>query len=136
MSAIDRLWAQARDEISSISPETAADLQHHGALLVDTRPEAQRRQFGEIPGAVTVERTVLEWRLDPTCPHHHERISGHDQTIVVFCQEGYSSVLAVATLGRLGLTAVHDLAGGFGAWAAAGLPITRTERSGPDNDAT
>jgi rhodanese-related sulfurtransferase len=122
VSAIDRFWEQARDEISSISPGAAADLQHRGALLVDTRPEAQRRQFGEIPGAVTIERNVLEWRLDPTCPHHHERVTDADQTVVVFCQEGYSSVLAVATLVRLGLADVHDLAGGFDAWAAAGLP--------------
>jgi rhodanese-related sulfurtransferase len=127
MSAIDRLWAQARDEISSISPESAADLQSRGALMVDTRPEAQRRQFGGIPGAVTVERNVLEWRLDPTCPHHHELVSDPGQTIVVFCQEGYSSVLAVASLGRLGLSDVHDLSGGFEAWAAAGLPTSGGE---------
>jgi rhodanese-related sulfurtransferase len=122
MSAIDRLWADARDGISSISPGAAAELQRQGALLIDTRPEAQRREFGEIPGALTVDRNVLEWRLDPTCPHHHERVTDAGQTIVVFCQQGYSSVLAVATLVRLGLADVHDLAGGFDAWAAAGLP--------------
>ena len=37
-----------------------------GALVVDTRPEAQRRRDGELPGAIVIERNVLEWRLDPT----------------------------------------------------------------------
>ena len=36
-----------------------------GALLVDIRPQAQRAAEGEVPGALIIERNVLEWRLDP-----------------------------------------------------------------------
>ncbi|GAA4219707.1 hypothetical protein FHR32_000456 [Streptosporangium album] len=36
-----------------------------GAIIVDTRPEFQRRTAGEVSGAVVVERNHLEWRLDP-----------------------------------------------------------------------
>ena len=39
------------------------------------------------------------------------------------CQQGYSSSLAAATLQRLGLDRATDMAGGFEAWAAAGLPV-------------
>jgi rhodanese-related sulfurtransferase len=124
VSAIDELWARTRAEISSVAPDRAAALQRNGALLVDTRPVAQRQQFGEIADALIVERNVLEWRLDPSCPHHHALVVDPGQAIVVFCQEGYSSVLAVSSLARLGLSNVHDLAGGFEAWAAAGLPTT------------
>jgi rhodanese-related sulfurtransferase len=123
MASVDDLHAASRARISSISPSDAAARREQGALFVDTRPEAQRHEFGEIPGAVVIERNVLEWRLDPTSPHHHQAVTAHDQAIVVFCQQGYASVLAVATLGELGLSDVHDLAGGFDAWAAAGLPI-------------
>ena len=90
---------------------------------MDTRPIAQRRQFGEIPGSVVIERNVLEWRLDPASPHRHPAATDHDRTIVVLCQEGYASSLAVASLRGLGLRDVHDLAGGFAAWARAGLPV-------------
>jgi hypothetical protein len=34
-------------------------------ILVDIRPEAQRAIEGSIPGALIVERNVLEWRFDP-----------------------------------------------------------------------
>ena len=125
MASIDEVLAAARRRISSISPHEAASRQGLGALLVDTRPIEQRQEFGEIPGAITVDRNVLEWRLDPACPHRHAAVTAHDQQIVVFCQQGYASVLAVASLGELGLTDVHDLAGGFAAWAEAGLPVRR-----------
>ena len=39
------------------------------------------------------------------------------------CEEGYQSSLAAATLQQLGLTRATDLAGGFQAWRAAGMPV-------------
>jgi len=41
----------------------------------------------------------------------------------VFCQQGYSSILAVAELQSLGVPEVYELSGGFEAWSAAGLPV-------------
>jgi rhodanese-related sulfurtransferase len=129
MAAIDDVLAVARERIRSIPPDAAAELRDAGALFVDTRPEAQRRRFGAIPGAILIERTVLEWRLDPTSAHRHEAVGDADQAIVVFCQEGFSSILAVSSLVDLGLTRVHDLAGGFQAWAAACLPTVPAAES-------
>lgn len=126
MSSIDRTWSATRARISSISPEHAKKLLDDGAMLVDTRPVAQQSAFGTIPGAVPIERNVLEWRLDPSSPDRHPR-ADYGETIVVFCQEGYSSVLAVDSLTNLGLRSVHDLAGGFDAWKAAGLPVTSAD---------
>jgi rhodanese-related sulfurtransferase len=122
-SAIERHLEEVRRGISIVTPEAAAELRSSGALLVDTRPVAQRTEFGQIPGAVVIERNVLEWRLDPTSEHRHPAAIDHRGPIVVFCQEGYSSSLAVASLTALGVTDVHDLGGGFSAWAAAGLPV-------------
>ena len=92
------------------------------ALLVDIRPEAQRRRQGEIPGAVLIDRNVLEWRLAPRGEHRIPELRCADQTIVVVCSQGYASSLAAATLQRLGLRNATDLDGGFLAWEAAGLP--------------
>ena len=47
-----------------------------GGLLVDIRPAAQRQEEGEVPGALVVERNVLEWRLDPTSPHRLAQVRG------------------------------------------------------------
>ena len=122
-AATDRLLAIARSRISQIEPPEAAALFSEGAQLVDTRPAAQRAEFGEIPGALVVERNVLEWRLDPAGDHRLTTID-HSRPIIVFCQEGYASSLAVATLVDMGLTDVHDLIGGFVAWSDVGLPTT------------
>jgi rhodanese-related sulfurtransferase len=89
-----------------------------GALVVDTRPVDQRDRDGELPGAVVIDRNVLEWRLDPSSPHRLPIAVDPIQRIVVVCNEGYSSSLAAHTLQRLGLTRATDLIGGFQAWAA------------------
>jgi rhodanese-related sulfurtransferase len=121
-SSVDELVERARATYTRVRALEAAALHAEGALLVDTRPAAQRVEFGEIPGALVIERNVLEWRLDPTSPHRHEAITGPDQHVVVFCQAGYASSLAAASLRQLGLTNATDLIGGFEAWAQAGLP--------------
>src|SRR5262245_37323175 len=106
-----------------MSPEEAARAFADGALLVDTRPVAQRTEQGEIPGALMIERNVLEWRLDPTSSARIPEVSDHDALVIVVCAEGYSSSLAAASLQDLGLHRATDLIGGFLAWRAAGLPV-------------
>ncbi len=123
MSAIDRALVAARARISRVDPATAARMRDAGALLVDTRPQAQCETHGLIEGAVAIERNHLEWRLDRSGEWMHPAMETHTGAIVVFCQEGYSSTLAVASLVDIGVGDVHELAGGFDAWAAAGLPI-------------
>ena len=49
-----------------------------------------------MPGAIVIDRNVLEWRLDPACPHHIPEISDYDTRIVIVCNEGYQSSLAAA----------------------------------------
>ena len=47
---------------------------------------------------------------------------GYDQHVIIMCSQGYASSLAAASLQDIGLVNATDLAGGFRAWAAAGLP--------------
>ena len=44
------------------------------------------------------------------------------QRVIVMCSQGYASSLAAASLQDIGLVNATDLAGGFLAWAQAGLP--------------
>ncbi|MBB3675794.1 rhodanese-related sulfurtransferase [Modestobacter versicolor] len=95
-----------------------------GALVVDTRTEQHRRVQGEFPGALVIDRTVLEWRLDPTSPWRIPEATGPDLEVVVVCRHGYSSSLAAASLRAVGLHRATDLAGGVQAWRAAGMPMS------------
>ena len=125
---VDDLLTSARRRIRRLDPEEAARAQARGALLIDIRPTFQRHWEGEIPGAVVVERNVLEWRLDPASTHRLPGVTDHRREIVVVCSEGYASSLVAATLVDLGYSSAADLAGGFQAWAAAGLPVSRCRR--------
>ena len=121
-SAIDQRVADVLSRIHSLAAHEAAAFRAAGALLVDIRPREQRDKFGVIPGALAIDRNVLEWRLDPTSVHRPPIVAEHRGPIVVFCQQGYASILAVGDLAALGVPDVYDLRGGFDAWAAAGLP--------------
>ena len=122
---VDDLLIEARTVLARVDAPTAAAEQRAGALLVDIRPSAQRRAEGDIPGALVIERNVLEWRLDPTSSARIPPARDHDVRIIVVCSEGYTSSLAAASLQRLGLHRATDLVDGVQAWAAAGLPLVR-----------
>jgi rhodanese-related sulfurtransferase len=117
--SIDEILDSARRRLNRVTPLAAYK---EGALLVDIRPAAQRAEEGEIPGALIVERNVLEWRFDPQSDARLPIAGRYDLRVVVFCSEGYTSSLAAAALQDLGLHNATDLAGGFRAWKDAKLP--------------
>ena len=117
------ILAAARQRLHRLSPAGASAAMARGALLVDIRPERQRAAEGGVPGALCVERNVLEWRFDPCSDARLPQAASHDLRVIVMCSQGYASSLAAASLQDLGLHRATDLAGGFLAWAAAGLPV-------------
>ncbi|MFJ6635341.1 rhodanese-like domain-containing protein [Streptomyces sp. NPDC091376] len=120
---IDELLERVREGLDRVGPREAFEAAADGALLVDIRYAALRNRDGLIPGALVVERNELEWRLDPLGSHRAPEATSHDLRVVVVCNEGYASSLAAASLKQLGLHRATDLAGGFQAWRAEGLPI-------------
>jgi rhodanese-related sulfurtransferase len=115
--AVEELLVRARRGLDRVAPADLAGEVAAGALVVDIRPVEQRERDGSLPGALVVDRNVLEWRLDPTSPHRLPVVSSTDLRVVLVCNEGYSSSLAAATLRELGLRRATDLVGGFEAWA-------------------
>ena len=114
---IDTLLATARARLDRVEPAGLAAEVAAGALVVDIRPEVNRREEGELPGAIVIDRNVLEWRLDPTSGYELP-VAHEGRRVVLVCNEGYASSLAAATLLDLGLADATDLAGGYRAWAA------------------
>jgi rhodanese-related sulfurtransferase len=125
-SGIDRLLRECRSDLVRVPPSRLAEEMERGALVVDTRPVGQRERDGELPGAVVVDRNVLEWRLDPTSPYRLPVVADSPCLVIVVCDEGYSSSLAAHNLRLLGVDAT-DLEGGFQAWLAwkRGEPASR-----------
>lgn len=144
MSMADAM-AAARRRYRQLSPVDAARRLDDGAVILDTRCGDQRREHGMIPGSIHVPLSVLPWRADPESGYDDPRVSDGAAELVLVCQDGYSSTMAVATLLDLGHNRVTDIAGGFSAWRAAGLPVVavsdarfpsapeRRQRSGAGN---
>jgi rhodanese-related sulfurtransferase len=124
-TTVARLLAAARARLKRVTPEQAYAAMSDGALLVDIRSDNQRAADGLIPGARIVSRNVLEWRLDPACPHRDPELGRPEARLMLLCNEGFQSSLAAATARSFGIAAATDVIGGFQAWRAAGLPIER-----------
>ena len=121
--SIDEILAEARTRLRRVGPDEAHAAMSHGALLVDIRTQAQRAEQGVVPGALHVERNVLEWRFDPQSAARLPQATGYDVQVILFCVDGYASSLAAVDLQKLGLAHATDLDGGFHAWEKAGLPV-------------
>jgi rhodanese-related sulfurtransferase len=121
-ATVEALLASARDQLDRLSPEAALTATRDGAVLIDIRSETQLRRDGLVPGATVIQRNVLEWRLDPNCPHRDPALATIGNRVIVLCNQGYQSSLAAATLKRFGLEAT-DVIGGFQAWQGAGMPV-------------
>jgi rhodanese-related sulfurtransferase len=123
---VERLLEEARAGLRRLTPEQALEAMQSGdAVVVDIREQERRARDGRVPGAVEIDRNVLEWRCAPESEWRDERVSHPARRVVVMCNEGYQSSLAAATLQRLGLPLATDIDGGFQRWAADGLPVER-----------
>jgi rhodanese-related sulfurtransferase/mannose-6-phosphate isomerase-like protein (cupin superfamily) len=130
--SIEQMLTAARRRLRRLSPLEAYEASTKAeAILVDIRPEAQRAREGCIPGALIVERNVLEWRFDPTSDSRLPVVVDHHLQVIVFCSEGYTSSLAAAALQDLGLWRATDMEGGFCAWRTEGLPNQQLEIACP-----
>ena len=107
------LLTAARNTVTTITPRELAQQTSIAALHVGNSQDFAQ---GHPPGARWAPSAWLEWRIAELAPDR-------DQTIVTVCHGGRESLLAAATLRNLGYGDVRALAGGVGAWRAAGLPI-------------
>ncbi|WP_433761943.1 rhodanese-like domain-containing protein [Nocardia sp. CA-135398] len=118
---IDQMLQNARARLNRIYAFETPQALDRGAILVDIRPQAQRVREGALPGALVIERNVLEWRLDPSSSARLALAADHDVEWIIVCSEGYTSSLAAAALQELGLHRATDVIGGYQALKAASL---------------
>jgi rhodanese-related sulfurtransferase len=88
-------------------------------ILLDVREESEWRA-GRLPGAYHLGRGCLEREIERAVPDAAA-------PIVLYCEDGFRSVLSADSLRRMGYTNVATLAGGWRAWRARGLPVTMPE---------
>lgn len=83
-----------------------------GPYVVDVRSEKEWNS-GHLAGSHNIPLTHLRERMDEVPA---------DRPVVVHCEGGYRSAIAVSLLAEAGRTNVSDLVGGIKAWTASKLP--------------
>jgi rhodanese-related sulfurtransferase len=114
------LLADAEAAVETIPASEATALAgRDDTVLVDLRDPRELEREGRIPGAFHCPRGMLEFWIDPDSPYH-KPVFAADKRFVFFCAGGWRSALAAKTAQDMGLKPVAHIAGGFGAWKAAG----------------
>jgi molybdopterin/thiamine biosynthesis adenylyltransferase/rhodanese-related sulfurtransferase len=114
MKTKSELLKDARSQVPELSAGELSKLPQK-PVLIDVR-EKDETDAGVLPGAKLVPRGFLELRIE-------EAVPDHAADVVLYCAGGTRSLLAARSLREMGYSRVRSLAGGFGAWKAAGLPV-------------
>ena len=116
-SGFQKLVAEAKKNITEISPQdAAAKLSNGAAVVVDVRDKDEWDE-GHIPGATHMSRGTIKLDIE-------EKVPDPNATVICHCGGGGRSALAAETLQKMGYKNVRSMAGGLKAWKAAGLPTT------------
>jgi len=114
----EKLVAEAKRNITEISPaDAAAKSQSGDAVIVDVREKDEWNE-GHIPDATHLSRGTIELDIE-------EKVPDLNALIICHCGGGGRSALAVESLQKMGYKNVRSMAGGFKAWKAAGLPTEK-----------
>lgn len=119
MKTAHDLVTAARARIVEVPLEQAARAVGEADVVLDVR-EPEEYAAGHLPGAVPAPRGLLEFKLDATA-----ELASRDLGVVLYCKSGGRAALAAAVMLDMGYARVRSLAGGFDAWAGAGLPVDK-----------
>lgn len=120
LAALDKYLTNLPDGFGTIAPAALKDqLAAAKPFLLDVRETSEVTANGYIEGGVNIPIRNLfkDMAKLPT---------DKSASIVTYCAIGHRGAMAMMTLQMLGYTNVKSIAGGFNAWKAANLPITKT----------
>jgi len=125
MKSAKELVAQANSRVKTVSAQEAMSmLNDPDTIFVDLRDSSELQRDGKIPGAVHVNRGMLEFVMDPTLPYHNPVFSS-GKKVLFYCASGGRSALAADTAQTMGLERVSHLGGGFKGWKESNGPVEK-----------
>lgn len=121
VKSVEELAAEARSGVEFVDDDylLARLADNADLLLVDVRTESEF-QAGHIPGARSIPRGVLEFRLA------REERDG-DREVILYCATGTRAALALKSLQAAGYRNVRAHRG-FDGWEEDGGKVSRTEQ--------
>ena len=110
------LVAEANEHVTNIPVSLAKELFDEGGyIFLDVRT-AKEFKMGHIPGAVHIERGLLEFKIANQLPDKEAKI-------VIYCKVGERGSLAAHTMVRMGYKNVINMEDGWVFWEKAGYPV-------------
>ena len=118
-----QLVETALDKIRTLPYEEAIKQRpNHDVLFVDIRDIRELEREGTIPNALHAPRGMLEFWVDPESPYF-KSVFSEKEHYILFCQSGWRSALATATLQDMGMDNISHIEGGFKNWKKSGGAI-------------
>lgn len=108
----------AKADVKRLSAAEFAEFRrsHPGVVVIDVRSTPELKN-GSIPGAAHMLPDEVEKSMGGKVPK--------SLPLVLYCGTGEKAAKAADNLARSGYTRVYALQGGFAAYQAAGLPVTK-----------
>ncbi|MFM2058663.1 MAG: hypothetical protein RLY71_3048 [Pseudomonadota bacterium] len=119
MKTAQDLVAAAKARITEVDLAQAQAALGSTDLVLDVR-EPDEYVGGHLPGAVNLPRGLLEFKLSSDAA-----LGRRDLQVLIYCKSSGRAALAAEVMQEMGYLHVQSVAGGFDAWQAAGLPVSR-----------
>ena len=117
LAALDKYFSGLPDGFGTIAPAALNDmLAASKPFQFDARETSEVASAGYVAGSVNIPIRTLIKNLD----QFPKDMAG---VVIAECGSGHRSAMSMMALNLLGYTNVKSLAGGFGAWKTANLPI-------------
>ena len=111
-----KLVAEAEAQVKSLTPaEVEKKLKQTGVTLIDLRDIRELKRDGTIADSIHIPRGMLEFWVDPESPYYKSELNDTEE-VILFCNGGWRSALAAASLQSMGVKNVAHMSGGFGQW--------------------
>jgi rhodanese-related sulfurtransferase len=121
MKTAHDLVAAAKARVPEVNVTDVEQAIVEATVLVDVR-EADEFAAGHLPGAVHISRGMLEFRFSGMAA-----LQSRDIRVVLYCKTSGRAALAGSALQDMGYLNVQNIAGGYDAWVAAGMPVAKPE---------
>ena len=113
---IKELCQEAEKEIETLNVNDVMLIsENEDTQLIDIRDIRELWRDGTIPGSIHVPRRMLEFWVDPESPYYKSELNDTEE-VILFCNGGWRSALAAASLQSMGVKNVAHMSGGFGQW--------------------
>ncbi len=110
------LVAEAESQVTSLTPKEVEErLTQDGVTLIDLRDIRELKRDGTIPDSIHIPRGMLEFWVDPESPYYKTELNNTEE-VILFCNKGWRSALAAASLKSMGAENISHMSGGFDQW--------------------